>query len=72
MSPGATVLWVKAGALQVLLGADLEHSPDTNEGWNSIVNSTARLEGVGSFFTIPHHGSANAHSPECWAPIDQE
>lgn len=61
------VLWVRVGALQVLLGADLEHSPFSNEGWNAIVCDSSRPEGIASFFKIPHHGSNDAHSPDCWA-----
>jgi beta-lactamase superfamily II metal-dependent hydrolase len=60
------VLWVKVGVLQAILGADLEHVSGSTEGWRAIVGSSARPEGRAGIFKIPHHGSKNAHSPDCW------
>jgi hypothetical protein len=63
------VLWLKVGVLNVLLGADLEHVPGLTEGWNAIARSSERPEGRAAFFKVPHHGSHNADSPECWANL---
>jgi len=60
------VLWVRVGELQVILGADLEHVSGRTEGWRAIVGSAERPAGVAGIFKVPHHGSKNAHSPECW------
>lgn len=63
------VLWVKVGALQTILGADLEHVSGVTEGWNAIVRSNERPEGAAAIFKVPHHGSKNAHSDACWKEL---
>ena len=60
----AVALWVSAGHVQLLLGADLEA-----QGWRLIVKSTERPAGKASVFKIPHHGSQNAHDPEVWQSL---
>ena len=62
-------LWVKVGKLDLLLGADLEQRQAPNEGWNAIVHSTGRPQELACFFKVPHHGSQNAHSDECWSKM---
>lgn len=62
----SVVLWVEAGPLRALLGADLLHKTHPGEGWNAVLAShTGRY--VSGFFKVPHHGSANADCPEVWA-----
>ena len=63
------VLWLKVGALDVLLGADLEHVPGTTEGWQAIIGSGERPGGRARFFKVPHHGSENADCPSCWTDL---
>ena len=75
-APGANehsvVLWLKIGVLDVLLGADLEHVPGSNEGWKDIIGSTARPLGMAFCFKVPHHGSTNADCPDCWTGLLRE
>ena len=65
----SVALWLKVGALDVLLGADLEHVPGTTEGWQAIIASAERPTGRSGFFKVPHHGSENADCPDCWATL---
>ena len=63
------VLWIRVGVLQAILGADLEHVAGVTEGWNAIIGSAERPQGVAGMFKVPHHGSKNAHSDECWKTL---
>jgi len=65
----SVVLWLKVGALDVLLGADLEHVAGATEGWRAIVHSRERPSGKASCFKVPHHGSRNADCPESWTEL---
>jgi len=62
-------LWLKVGEVRTILGADLEHAAGITEGWNAIVNSGERPQGQAEIFKVPHHGSLNAHSQECWTDL---
>ena len=62
----SVVLWITINDKSLLLGADLEHSKDTELGWNAILQSTTKPNGKSKVFKIPHHGSENAHSDEVW------
>ncbi|MFV9691197.1 MAG: MBL fold metallo-hydrolase [Desulfobacteria bacterium] len=62
----AVVIWVEVGDICLLLGSDLENSPDKRHGWAAIVDSNLRPRGIASVFKIPHHGSKNADLPEVW------
>lgn len=68
----SVVLWLKVGALNVLLGADLEHVSGITEGWKAITNSGERPSGHARFVKVPHHGSENADCPECWTELISE
>lgn len=63
------VLWLKVGALDVMLGADLEHVSGTTEGWRAILRSAERPSGHARFFKVPHHRSENADCPESWTEL---
>ena len=63
------VLWLRVGAVQAILGADLEHVSGVTEGWNAIIASAERPEGTAGMFKVPHHGSKNAHSDACWEKL---
>lgn len=64
----SVVLWVEAGPIRALLGADLEHTGNAGEGWMAVVDChEARQEQESaSLFKVPHHGSVNADYPEMW------
>jgi len=63
------VLWLQVGSLNALLGADLEHVSGTTEGWQAIIKSDERPNGLAGFFKVPHHGSDNADCPESWTTL---
>jgi hypothetical protein len=63
------VLWLKVGALDVLLGADMEHVSEPTRGWLAITRSNERPAGRADFFKVPHHGSHNADCSECWTKL---
>jgi hypothetical protein len=60
------VVWLAVGALNVLLGADLEYVTAKTEGWNAIVGSTERPFGRALVVKVPHHGSEGADCPDSW------
>ena len=61
------VVSVTAGATRLLLGADLEHSAELNDGWFAII---AQHDGLGArALKVPHHGSPNADTPEMWSTM---
>jgi beta-lactamase superfamily II metal-dependent hydrolase len=62
----AVALSVAVGEETVLLGSDLEETPDERTGWSVIVQSAQRPLGTARVFKIPHHGSENGHSDDVW------
>jgi hypothetical protein len=72
-SPNHTsiVLWIEAGPLRALLGADLEHTGNAGEGWMAVLQCHKGRQGLpsASFFKVPHHGSANADHPGVWTQM---
>jgi hypothetical protein len=64
----SVVIWITAGLRSVLLGADLEHSTRSEEGWFAVLNAHHE-ETVADFFKVPHHGSSNADCPEVWSSM---
>lgn len=69
-SPNHTsvALWVKAGPIGALLGADLEHTGLQGEGWIAVLDYHEQQGGkpTAVAFKVPHHGSVNADCPEVW------
>jgi hypothetical protein len=65
----SVALWVRRQGLAVLLGADLEQTPEANTGWTAVVSSTTRPKGVASLFKVPHHGSHTAHNAAVWTDM---
>ena len=61
----SVVLWVTAGDLRVLLGADLEHTNRHTDGWIAVLNSH-RDPKRAALIKVPHHGSKNADHPDVW------
>ncbi len=65
----SVVLFIKIGALSILLGADLEEVNDPRRGWTAILESDERPNEKSSMFKIPHHGSENGHHPNVWTDM---
>lgn len=61
-------LWVEAGGIRALLGADLERG---QRGWAAVVKSQGRPRGKAHVVKVPHHGSAGAHEPGVWQQMLQ-
>lgn len=68
----SVVLWVSVGDTHVLLGSDLEETPDDRTGWTAIVQSEGRPRHRASVFKIPHHGSTTGHSDDVWSNMVAE
>jgi hypothetical protein len=62
----SVVLWVEVAGTAVLLGADLENTTDPGTGWAAVLADHTLPNGKATAFKIPHHGSANADSPQVW------
>jgi len=69
-SPNSTsvVLWVEVGTRRALLGADLEHTAQSGEGWIGVLTCHRSAE-LATVFKVPHHGSANADYADIWAKM---
>jgi len=65
----SVVTLVQVGPFAALLGADLEETINPQTGWTPIVQSIARPSAMSQIFKVPHHGSANGHSPDVWASM---
>ena len=65
----SVVLFLKIGALSILLGADLEEVNDTHRGWTAILESDEKPNEKSSMFKIPHHGSENGHHHNVWTDM---
>lgn len=69
---GASVATVVRGCgNNVLLGADLERSDNTESGWDAVVRY-AKPELRSSLFKVAHHGSGGADHPDIWAELVEE
>lgn len=68
LSPNHTsvALWIQAGPVRALLGADLLHTGREGEGWMAVLASHQDAERA-VLFKVPHHGSVNADCPEVWS-----
>lgn len=66
----AVVLWMRVGAVRLLLGSDLELDPaDPRCGWSAIVTSTTRPVAKAHLIKIPHHGSATGDHDAIWRDL---
>ncbi|MBP6721944.1 MAG: MBL fold metallo-hydrolase [Bacteroidia bacterium] len=69
----SVVLLLKLNDHNVILGADLEVSPDQNKGWLCILdNSLIARKNKASLFKIPHHGSKNGYDERIWRELLHE
>ncbi len=62
----AVVLWLDFEKIRILLGADLEVTPDQNRGWKAIINSQGRSAKKAEIYKIAHHGSKSSDTKEIW------
>ena len=64
----SVVLWVQAGPIRALLGADLEQTTLPGTGWTAVLASHQDTI-PGRVFKVPHHGSVNSDAPDVWTKI---
>lgn len=62
----SVALHAKCGDLSVVLGSDLEVTPDLGTGWRAVVSSNSRPREKARIVKVPHHGSKNADLHEFW------
>jgi beta-lactamase superfamily II metal-dependent hydrolase len=66
---GASVVThMQNGPISLLLGADLEVSPNIESGWDAVI-TYSRPPIRASAVKIPHHGSVSAHSDRMWSDL---
>jgi hypothetical protein len=65
----ATVIWAMIKAQNILLGSDLQNHVSNLIGWNAILKSDARPNGIASIFKSSHHGSYNGDNPGIWEQL---
>ena len=67
----SVVLWVSAGPVRALFGADLEQTGRVDEGWMAVV--TCHQDNVRAHaFKVPHHGSTSSDHPDVWEKLLKE
>lgn len=69
MSPNLTsvVLTIEWPDSSVLLGADMEFSPDNRRGWGAVVSEILAIGcRPGELVKVPHHGSETGHDDRMW------
>jgi hypothetical protein len=59
---------VEIGAINILLGADVEEHGDPARGWSAILASQAGQAKAG-LFKIAHHGSVTGHHDGIWTAL---
>jgi hypothetical protein len=66
----SVVLTIEWPDVSVLLGADMESSPNPQRGWSAIVSEAKKI-GVmpASLVKIPHHGSKTGHHDDMWLSL---
>jgi len=61
----SVVIWVVAGPIRALLGADLEHTRRSDQGWTAVLACHSDNPPA-SFFKVPHHGSPTSDNADVW------
>lgn len=61
----SVVVWVKAGPIRVLLGADLEDAVHADQGWTAVL-TCHRDDVPAQLFKVPHHGSPTFDNADVW------
>lgn len=67
----SVVIWVKAGSVRALLGADLEHTARADQGWTAVL-ACHRDQDAAHFFKVPHHGSPTSDNADVWEQMLEE
>lgn len=62
-------LWLRWGDLRVLLGGDLEVSPDEGRGWGAVLKCQQLPDAPAQVHKIAHHGSPNGDDPRIWESL---
>jgi hypothetical protein len=62
---GSVATVVRVGDACIILGADLEATPNPEAGWEAVVRY-ARPARAASLVKVPHHGSKGAHHDGFW------
>jgi len=65
----SVVLWIQVGHHQILLGADMERTNDTETGWSAIVDNSMVVSGVAGVFKVAHHGALSGHESRIWTEM---
>jgi hypothetical protein len=65
----SVALWIRAGHVRVLLGADLENTSQADTGWNAVLFDSNVADGQADTFKVPHHGSPNGHHDQVWTQL---
>lgn len=60
---------IQVSQLSLLLGADLEYTPNPQFGWQAVFASPSRPDQPSDFFKVAHHGSDNADHPRIWSDL---
>jgi len=68
----SVALWIKVGNHKILLGAELERTPDPKTGWSVILSDSTVIFDKAGVFKVPHHGSENAHHERVWSELLSE
>jgi hypothetical protein len=58
-----------AGHYSLLLGADLERTPEAQFGWDAVLASTVRPNQISDAFKVAHHGSITAEHGDVWTKM---
>jgi hypothetical protein len=68
------VLWIEAGPVTALLGADLENTGKAGDGWTAVLqcHKDGGKARSASFIKVPHHGSKNADCAGVWTQMVTE
>ncbi len=61
----SVVIWVKAGPIRALLGADLEHTSRNDQGWAAVLGCHGDPLPA-HLFKVPHHGSPTSDNVAVW------
>lgn len=69
---GASVaVYARKADATVLLGADLETSPNPESGWDAVL-TYAKPNVPASIVKVPHHGSKGAHHDQFWTDLVED
>lgn len=65
----SVVILLRVNNHRVLLGADMEVSKNSDEGWLNILDNNISIDNKASLFKVPHHGSENAYHERIWVEL---